>query len=140
MSAGLLLDTVAVSELRKGPKGDAQFRQWHQSTVEVPVFISVITLVEVRRGILQVAKRDPSFAGRLEAWYQDFLLPKFERTLLPVDAVVAHRAAELHALRTYSDHDALIAATALVHGLRLATRNEADFDGTGVTVVNPWKP
>lgn len=140
MSAGLLLDTVAVSELRKGPKGDAQFRHWHQSTAEVPVFISVITLVEIRRGILQVAKRDADFAGRLETWYQDFLLPKFERTFVPVDTVVAHRAAELHAIRTYPDYAALIAATALVHGLTLATRNESDFDGTGVTVVNPWKP
>lgn len=140
MSEGLLLDTVAVSELRKGPKGDVRFFRWHRSITAVPVFISVITLVEVRRGILQVARRDPAFAGRLETWYHDFLMPRFALSLLPVDAAVASQAAELHAIRTYPDHDALIAATALVHGLTLVTHNESDFIGTGVTVVNPWQP
>jgi len=139
MSGGLLLDTVAVSELRKGPKGDPQFVAWRESIDAVPVYISVITVVEIRRGILQVAKRDPAFAMRLETWYRDFLLPKFHHAILPVDFVVAHRAAEIHTIRTYPDHDALIAATALVHGLTLATRNEADFAGTGVHVVNPWR-
>ena len=139
MNAGFLLDTVVVSELRKGPKGDSQFIAWRDNLVDAPVFTSVITVVEIRRGILQVAKRDPEFAVRLETWYNDYLLARFRHAILPVDAVVASKAAEIHAVRTYPDHDALIAVTAIVHGLTLATRNEADFDGSGVKVVNPWR-
>jgi predicted nucleic acid-binding protein len=74
----------------------------------------------------------------LEEWYRQRLLPRFHDCLLSVDQAVAETAAEISALRMISPHDALIAATARVHGLTLATRNVSDFADTGISIVNPW--
>ncbi len=138
MSAGFLLDTVLVSELRKGAKADASVIAWQEGIAAIPVYLSVITLLEIRIGVRRVQGRDPDFAARLEAWYEGRLLPRFRDHLLSVDQAVAETAAELSAGRTLSPHDALIAATAKVHHLTLATRNVSDFGDTGISMVNPW--
>lgn len=136
----ILLDTVVISELRKGSKGDAQVQAWYRGLANAPLAISVITLLEVRKGIELVQKHDPAFALKLDQWYRTELVSLFQEAILLVDQAVAERAGELYSIRTFPPNDALIAATALVHGFTLATRNEADFIDTGVTVVNPWKP
>jgi hypothetical protein len=139
VSAGLLLDTVVVSELRKGARADPAVIAWQASVAAVPAYLSVITLIEIRCGLRRIAARDPSFATRLEAWYRERLLPRFHDHLLEVDRTVAEAAAGLTAGRTLPPHDALIAATARVHRLILVTRNAADFADTGVPVINPWE-
>jgi hypothetical protein len=139
VSAGLLLDTVVVSELRKGARADSAVIAWQASVAAVPAHLSVITLLEIRCGLRRVAIRDPAFAARLETWYRERLLPRFRDHLLDVDRAVAEAAAELTAGRTLPPHDALIAATARVHRLILVTRNVADFADTGVPVINPWE-
>ncbi len=131
MSAGLLLDTVVVSELRRGSRADTAVVAWQASVAAIPAYLSVITLLEIRVGIRRVAVR-------LEAWYGERLLPSFGGRLLAGDRAVAEAAAGLATSRTLPPHDALIAATARVHGLTLVTRNIPDFADTGVPVVNPW--
>lgn len=138
MSAGYLLDTVLVSELRKGEKAEPSIIAWQAGVSTLPVYLSVITLLEIRIGVRRVRGRDPDFAARLEAWYEGRLLPRFRDHLLSVDQAVAEAAAEMSAARTLSPHDALIAATAKVHHLTLATRNVSDFADTGISIVNPW--
>ena len=138
MSNGLLLDTVVISELRKGAGADPAVVAWQAGVVDLPTYLSVITLLEIRLGLRQVEKRDPAFAARLEAWYNDRLLPRFSNHLLSVDQAVVEAAAALGTGRTLPPHDALIAATAQVHGLTIVTRNMADFADLGIPVVNPW--
>lgn len=134
-----LLDTVFVSELRKNQKADALVQVWQKTITGQPQWLSVTSLNEIRFGILKAARLDPAFAARLDFWYSNILLPGFRHFLIPVDRAIAEKAAELRYKQGLSYNDALIAATALVHGLTLVTRNETDFVGTGVTVVNPWK-
>jgi hypothetical protein len=138
VSAGLLLDTVVVSELRKGARADPAVIAWQASVAAVPAYLSVITLLEIRCGLRRVAICDAALGARLETWYRDRLLPRFRDHLLEVDRAVAEAAAELTSGRTLPPHDALIAATARVHRLILVTRNVADFAETGVPVINPW--
>jgi predicted nucleic acid-binding protein len=135
-----LLDTVLVSELRKSGQCDPHVLAWQAGIKGQEAFISVITLNEVWFGILSVESRDPAFAARLHDWYAKILVPGFQDALLAVDRLVAEKAAELRQRLALSYNDALIAGTALVHGLTLATRNEADFAATGITLVNPWRP
>jgi toxin FitB len=138
MSAGLLLDTVVISELRKGARAEPAVIAWQAEAANVPAYLSVITLLEIRVGLRRAAVRDPDFATRLENWYRGRLLPRFRDHLLLVDQPVAEAVAELPTARTLPPYDALLAATARVHGLTLATRNVADFEGAGVSLVNPW--
>lgn len=137
-SKGLLLDTVVISELRKGSRSEPAVAAWQLSVATVPAYLSVITLLEIRAGLRSVQTRDPVFAARLDAWYREKLLPRFRDYLLPVDQSVAEAVAELATSRTLPPYDALIAATARVHGLAVATRNVSDFADTGVEVINPW--
>jgi len=136
----LLLDTCVISELIK-PAPDPVVLAWTGDTPEGTCFFSTITLGEVMNGIwrLPAGKR----RSKLEAWFEG-LLVRYEARILPVDAAVARKwgrlAGELASRgATTSMADGLVAATALVHGQKLATRNIADFRPYGVEIVNPWK-
>ncbi len=103
------------------------------------VIISVISVLELEIGILLIGRRDKEQGAILRAWMDLHVLPTFSGRILAIDTDVARRCATLYVPNPRSDRDALIAATAFVHGLTMATRNVADFERTGVGVVNPWE-
>jgi toxin FitB len=133
-----LLDTNVVSELRKSKKANQNVTKWAQPLSSATLYISVISLLELEIGILLIERRDNEQGAILHAWMDRHVLPTFSGRILAIDAPVAHRCATLHVPNPRSDRDALIAATALVHGLTVATRNVADFEGMGVGLLNPW--
>ena len=136
-----LLDTNVVSELRKigDGKADARVAAWVDAEDAESFFISAITILELERGVLGIQRRDAAQGARLRAWLDNHVRPEFAGRILPVDDPIATRCAHLHIPDRRNEVDALIAATALVHGLTVATRNVRDFDGTGIVVVNPWE-
>jgi hypothetical protein len=133
-----LLDTNVVSELRKARSGNAKVIAWAQSVSTSSLFLSVITVLELETGILLMERRDPAQGRVLRVWLESHVLPAFMGRILPVDVPVAQCCAKLHVPDPRSDRDALIAATGLVHGMTVITRNIADFQATGVTLLNPW--
>ncbi|NMQ21487.1 type II toxin-antitoxin system VapC family toxin, partial [Candidatus Competibacter phosphatis] len=124
-----LLDTNVVSELRraKAGKADPHVVAWAASVPVVSLFLSVVTVLELEWGVLRIERRDPAQGALLRAWLEERVLPAFSERMLPVDVAVARRCARLHVPDPRSERDALIAATALTHGLIVATRNGADF-------------
>jgi predicted nucleic acid-binding protein len=136
-----LLDTNVVSELRKirHGKADRRVAQWADSVDAGDLFISVITLQEIEIGVLLAERRDAKQGAVLRHWLTRQVLPAFEGRVLAVDAAVAQRSAHLHVPDPRPVRDGLIAATALVHGMTVVTRSVADFEPTGVQVLNPWE-
>lgn len=137
-----LLDTNVVSELRKVRlgKANANVAAWADSIDAAELFISAITILELELGVLSIERKDTAQGTVLRAWMNRHVLPEFAERTLPVDTAVAQRCARLHVPDRCSERDALIAATALVHGMAVVTRNVADFEPTGVTIVDPWQP
>ncbi len=135
-----LLDTNVVSELRKvrSGKADACVAAWADSVDTGDLFLSVISLQELEIGILLAERRDPAQGGQLRAWLEGHVLPAFAGRILAVDVAVARRSARLHVPDPRPVRDGLIAATALVHGLTVVTRNVGDFAPTGVALLDPW--
>jgi predicted nucleic acid-binding protein len=132
-----LLDTMVVSDLGKARLAP-ELSRWSEAAEIERSFLSVVSVEEIELGILLKERRDPAAAARLRRWFEGAVLGAFEGRILPVDLAVARRAAALHVDRTRPASDARIAATALVHGLTVATRNLEDFEGTGVHLVNPY--
>src|SRR5690348_1054461 len=133
-----LLDTNVISELRKATKTHPNVKKWAEPLTSVSLYISVVSVLELEIGILLVDRRDRHQGAILRTWMDGHVLPAFSSRILAIDTAVAQRCATLHVPNPGSDRDALIAATALVHGLTVATRNVADFERTGVGVLNPW--
>jgi len=135
-----LLDTNVLSELRKvgDGKADANVVAWLESVDAAALYLSAMTLMEIELGILRIERRDAAQGARLRTWMKHHVLPEFLERTLPVDAAVALRCASLHVPDRRAERDALIAASALVHSMTVVTRNVADFEATGVPVLNPW--
>lgn len=135
-----LLDTNVVSELRKVGDGraDPGVMAWLARTDAGHCYVSALTLMELEIGILRIERRDGTQGALLRLWMDSRVLPEFADRTLPVDAAVALRCARLHVPDPRAERDALIAATALVHGMTVVTRNIADFVATGVPLLNPW--
>ncbi|MGK6317375.1 type II toxin-antitoxin system VapC family toxin [Neorhizobium sp. DT-125] len=136
-----LLDTNVVSELRKvgDGKADANVKKWVGAQDSNDLLISAITILELERGILSIQRRDAAQGSRLREWMDSRVRPEFAERIVPIDDAVATRCAHLHVPDRRNEADALIAATALIHGLAVVTRNVQDFDGTGVIVIDPWR-
>lgn len=133
-----LLDTNVISELRRPERANSNVVAWAGRISAASFFLSAISILEIELGTLQVARKDAAQGAVLRAWIDDQILPRFEGRILAVDTAVAQRCARLHVPDPRAERDALIAATALVHGLTVVTRNVADFEPIGVPLLNPW--
>ena len=132
-----LVDTVTLSEAGKRSPNPAVLA-WYSSKSDDELFVSVLTVGEIRRGIATRRRRDPVGAGRLERWLS-IQRELFTDHILGIDEAIAECWGRLNAAMTFSVVDGLLAATAIVHGLTVATRNTRDFSATGVPIVNPWE-
>ena len=132
-----LLDTNILSDLRRPTLAHAPLLAWFTEQVPDALYLSVITLGEIRQGLEQLRRRDLRRFQILGRWLDD-LTRLYGDRLLPIDGPVADEWGRLRAIRTLPVVDALLAATARVHDLTLVTRNEKDFDNLGVTILNPF--
>lgn len=132
-----LLDTNILSEIRK-PRPNAAVLAWFDAQEADDLYVSVLTLGEIREGVDRLAARDEARGRTLGRWLADLSVLYADR-ILPVDQAVAEEWGRLRAAaaRTLPVIDALLAATARVHGLTLVTRNDKDFRGLDVPVLNP---
>jgi predicted nucleic acid-binding protein len=131
-----LLDTNVISEIRRGR--DRNVAAWAGEVTDPELHLSVLTLGEIRKGIERLRRRDPKQAEVFTTWLEE-LRSRFADRILPVDARVADQWGRLNAPAERKAIDSLIAATALVHRLTVATRNTADFLDCGVPLLNPWQ-
>jgi predicted nucleic acid-binding protein len=136
-----LLDTNVVSELRKARAGkaDKNVVAWAASASAGTMFVSAITVQELEIGVLLAERRDPNQGAILRRWLETQVLPAFAERILPVDTAVVRRSAPLHVPDPRPVRDSLIAATALVHGMPVVTRNVPDFAPMGVEIIDPWQ-
>lgn len=135
-----LIDTNVISESRKMRSGRAapQVVAWLKATDPSTTFISAMTLFELELGVVRIERRDATQGASLRRWLDQIVKPGFAGRVLAMDGAVAVACAGLHVPDPVSERDGWIAATALVHGLTVVTRNVRDFEGTGVGVVDPW--
>ena len=133
-----LLDTNVVSELRRPERADTNVRAWASSTPAALYAISVVTVLELERGTLLIERRDTEQGAILRRWLEHEVMKPLAERILPIDTAIARRCANLHVPDPRPERDALIAATALTHGLTVVTRNIGDFEPMGVTLLNPW--
>lgn len=134
-----LLDTNVIFELRRPDKADRNVVAWAGTIPAASFFLSAISILEIELGVLLTTRKDAAQGAVLRAWIDDQILPRFDGRILAVDTAVAQRCARLHVPDPRAERDALIAATAIVHGLTVVTRNVADFEPVGVTLLNPWE-
>ena len=150
-----LLDTNVISELRKARQGNAAVAvvEWAAAMPLATLFLSVITIMELELGVLLAHRRDPASSAMLRNWVDNSVLSSFAGRILSIDTAVAQQCAALHVPDPQPERDALIASTAMVHGMTVVTRNVADFDRPGfnrpglnrsgfnrpgLRVLNPW--
>ena len=135
-----LLDTNVVSELRKARTGKADLCVIHWASGIPPdmLYLSVITILELEMGTLSLERRDHQQGRLIRLWLEDQVLPTFEGRILAVDTAVARKCAELHVPDRRAERDAMIAATAFVHRMKVVTRNVTDFDQSMIEIGNPW--
>lgn len=132
-----LLDTNVISELRKGERTDANLTTWFAGLADEEIFLSVLTIGEIRRGTESVRRRDPDSASALDRWLA-LLSEAHGDRILPVDRAIAEEWGRMNVPDPLPVVDGLLAATARVLGLTLVTRNVADVEGTGVELLDPF--
>ena len=136
-----LLDTNVVAEIRKSKAGkaDKNVLAWAGNIAAPRLYISAITVLELELGVLLIERRDTQQAAALRTWLDETVLEVFAGRILPIDAVVTQRCANLHVPDPKSERDGFVAATALVHAMTIVTRNLDDFKLTGAMLLNPWE-
>jgi toxin FitB len=136
----ILLDTNVVSELCKAKTGKAnsQVLAWAKSYDVSDFYLSAISVFELELDVALMERKDANQGLLLRHWLDKNVMPSFENRILNIDVAIAKRCASLYIPDPRADRDALIAATALVHSLTLATRNTSDFRNMGLRLVNPW--
>lgn len=132
-----LLDTNVISELRKGDRADAAVRSWFESIDDEEIFLSVLTIGEIRQGIERIRRRDPDSAASLDSWL-DRVVDTHRDRLVGIDRLIAEEWGRMNAPDPLPVIDGLMAATAKVSGHTLATRNVSDVERTGVELVDPF--
>ncbi len=135
-----LLDTSVVSELRKQTSGkaDTNVVAWAKSVPADSLYLSVITIMELEMGALSIQRKDSRQGNLLRLWLDTQVIPSFSGRTISIDVPIAQCCAGLHIPDPRSERDALIAATAIVNGMTVVTRNSPDFEPTGVKLLNPW--
>jgi hypothetical protein len=132
-----LLDTNVISELRKGQRADVNVTAWFADVAEEEIFLSVLTIGEIRRGIENVRRRDPDSAAALDRWL-NLLSEAHSDRVVPIDRAIAEEWGRMNVPDPLPVVDGLLAATARVLGLTLVTRNVADVEGTGINLFDPF--
>ena len=134
-----LIDTNIISELRKGAQCDTRVAAWYASIDDGELYLSVLVLGEIRKGIERARGKLPTRAKALEDWLTT-VTHSFAERILPIDQAAAEEWGRMSAKRPVSTIDALLAATAKVNGMTLVTRNMTDVADLGATVLNPFEP
>ena len=132
-----LLDTNVISELRKGTRCNPSLQSWFGQAGSSELYLSVLTIGEIRKGIELLSKRDSSAAAVLNLWLVD-ICRHYEERILPISAMIAEEWGRMNAIRPLPVTDGLIGATAKVFGFTLVTRNVDDLRGVGVRLINPF--
>lgn len=132
-----LVDTNVLSELRKGERGNPTVRRWLVAADDDALFVSVLVVGEIRKGVERLRRRDTAAAETLDTWVSQVTDAYAER-LLPVTTQIAERWGRMNVPDPLPVIDSLLAATAHVHGLTVATRNVSDYERTGVPTFNPF--
>jgi len=141
-----LLDTHVLSEIRKAsrtkaasPRIDLHVHRWLKGVSALDLYVSVVTILELERGYHLLKDRDEPQAELIRSWIRDRVLPGFNGRILPVDLPVVLRCAGISPGKPIEYRDSLIAATALVHGMTVVTRNVRHFVASSATLLNPWE-
>ena len=133
-----LIDTNIISEVRKGERCDPRVSAWYALIADDDLFLSTLVLMSIRKGVELARPRDAAKAVALERWLQE-VETAFDGRVLGIDNAVSDQWGRMCAIRPVPVIDGLLAATALINGLTLATRNDRDVAGLGATVLNPFK-
>ena len=133
-----LIDTNIISEVRKGARCDRDVAAWFESIADADIYLSVLVVGEIRKGIERARPNNPVQASALEQWLTE-LVRSFTERIMPIDQAVADEWGRMSAKRSLSTIDALLAATAKVNGMTLATRNISDVVNLGVRVLDPFE-
>jgi toxin FitB len=132
-----LVDTNVISELRKGERADAAVTAWFADVDDEDVFLSVLTIGEIRQGVERIRRRDPLAAVSLDGWLARIVELHRDR-LIPIGRLVAEEWGRMNVSQPVPVIDGLLAATAKAAGMTLVTRNVADVERTGVDVIDPF--
>lgn len=133
-----LIDTDVISALRRRHLVEPRVLAWFDATADIDMFLSSVTLLEIEYGAVLRRHRDEAQGRLFIDWIRRLILPSFSGRIIAFDANAALRCAALHVPDPRPERDAMIAATALVHGLTVVTRNVMDFAPMGVQIFNPW--
>lgn len=133
-----LLDTNVISAFRRPQRLSQKVQAWAESVESGDFFLSAITVLEIEQGILARERSDPAQGAILREWFDKDVMPAFEDRILSFDAEIARKCAALHVPDPRPERDAMIAATALIHGLTVVTRNVTDFEKLQVGLIDPW--
>lgn len=132
-----LLDTNVISELRKGERANPGVASWFADVADEEIFLSVLTIGEIRRGVESVRRRDPDSAAALDSWLARLSEAHRDR-IVPLDRPIAEEWGRMNVPDPLPVVDGLLAATARILGLTLVTRNTADVEGTGIELLDPF--
>lgn len=133
-----LLDTNVISAFRRPERLPEKVQAWAESVESGDFFLSAITVLEIEQGIIARERSDTVQGAILREWFDNDVTPAFEDRIIPFDAEIARKCAALHVPDPRPERDAMIAATAIIHGLTVVTRNVVDFEKLQVTLIDPW--
>ena len=132
-----LIDTNIISEVRKGARCNARVAGWYDTITDDSLYLSVLVLGEIRKGVELARAKDSAKAKALDSWLED-VAAAFADRVLPIDKEISDEWGRMNAIRPIPVIDGLLAATAKVHKLTLVTRNSANVEGLGAELLNPF--
>lgn len=134
-----LLDTDVVSALRASAEKDAKLVEWADQQQVFNLYISAISILELKLAILEKRKNNSAHGEKLNTWLQQQVLPAFKGRIVAFDGEMAEYCAALHVPNPKSERDAMIAATCIVNNMSLVTGKPADYRHIKINTINPWE-